>query len=120
MDVVGSEELSAEDPPVVRIINLILLNALRKGATEIRVEPDEEGVVVSYKIEGELLSELAPPKALHEGIVARLKITSGLDPVAHDAQGGELPLIVGRNDERKFRINFEPTPFGEKVTIHLV
>lgn len=120
MDVVGSEERSAEDAPVVRVINLILLNAIRKEATEIQIEPDQESLVVNYRLEGELASEMAPPKKMHEGIVARLKVMSGLNLTKHDEpQEGELPLIVGRNEEKKFRIRFEPTPLGEKVVIWL-
>ena len=118
MSEVEKLERLAEDAPIVRVVNLIFTNAIRKEATEIRGEPDE-GFVVSYMLEGQLMTEMVLPKKMGVAAVARLKVMSHLDLVKHDSQEGELPLLVGRNDERKFRIKFEPAQFGEKVTIRI-
>lgn len=119
--VVGSEERLAEDPPVVHVVNLILLGAIRKGATEIRIEPDQEGPMVDYLIEGCVFGEMAPPKKMHEAIVARLKVMSHLNLANHDVrQEGQFRQMVGAGREQDFRVVVEPTSFGEKVTLLLI
>ncbi len=105
--------LTAEDLPIIRIVNLILVGAINKGATEISVVPDEEGVVVVYLIDGELLWELAPPKQHHAGVVARFRALSQLDSAQ---QEGRFPFKFGGRN-RIIHLTIEPTPFGEKVTI---
>ncbi len=72
-------ERASEDAPVVRLVNMILLNAIKKGASDIHVEPYEKKLRVRYRIDGVLLEEMAPPLKLKAAIVSRLKIMSSLD-----------------------------------------
>ena len=82
----GGEELNlmelekaSEDAPVVRLVNMILLNAIKKGASDIHVEPYEKKLRIRYRIDGVLIDEMAPPLKLKNAITSRLKIMSQLD-----------------------------------------
>src|SRR5262245_10602551 len=72
-------EKAAEGAPVVRLVNAILLNAIKKGASDIHVEPYEKKLRVRYRVDGVLIEEMQPPMKLKAAIASRLKIMSSLD-----------------------------------------
>src|SRR5690606_40580663 len=72
-------ERASEDAPVVRLVNVVLLNAIRKGASDIHIEPYEKKLRVRYRIDGVLHEEMTPPLKLKNALSSRLKIMSQLD-----------------------------------------
>jgi len=114
-------ERASEDAPVVRLVNMILLNAIKKGASDIHVEPYEKKLRVRYRIDGVLLEEMAPPLKLKAAIVSRLKIMSSLDIAERRLpQDGRIKLKLGKGREMDFRVSVLPTLWGEKVVMRLL
>ncbi|MBI5502981.1 MAG: type IV-A pilus assembly ATPase PilB [Deltaproteobacteria bacterium] len=120
VNVLELEKLS-EDAPVVRLVNLLLINAIRKGASDIHVEPYEKFLRVRYRVDGVLLEEMQPPKKMQNAICSRLKIMSSLDIAERRLpQDGRIKLRVGKDKEMDFRVSVLPTLFGEKVVLRLL
>jgi type IV pilus assembly protein PilB len=120
INVLELEKLS-EDAPVVRLVNLLLINAIRKGASDIHVEPYEKFLRVRYRVDGVLLEEMQPPKKMQNAICSRLKIMSQLDIAERRLpQDGRIKLRVGKDKEMDFRVSVLPTLFGEKVVLRLL
>jgi len=120
VNVLELEKLS-EDAPVVRLVNLLLINAIRKGASDIHVEPYEKFLRVRYRIDGVLIEEMQPPKKMQNAICSRLKIMSQLDIAERRLpQDGRIKLRVGKDKEMDFRVSVLPTLFGEKVVLRLL
>ena len=114
-------ERASEDAPVVRLVNMILLNAIKKGASDIHVEPYEKKLRVRYRVDGVLLEEMAPPLKLKNAIVSRLKIMSSLDIAERRLpQDGRIKLKLGKGREMDFRVSVLPTLWGEKVVLRLL
>ncbi len=114
-------ERASEDAPVVRLCNAILLNAIKKGASDIHVEPYEKSLRVRYRIDGVLHSEMAPPVKLKNAIASRLKIMSKLDIAERRLpQDGRIKLKLGKGREMDFRVSALPTLWGEKIVLRLL
>jgi type IV pilus assembly protein PilB len=114
-------EKAAEGAPVVRLVNAILLNAIKKGASDIHVEPYEKRVRVRYRIDGVLIEEGAPPIKLRSAIASRLKIMSSLDIAERRLpQDGRIKLKLGKGREMDFRVSVLPTLWGEKIVLRLL
>ncbi len=114
-------EKASEDAPVVRLVNMILLNAIKKGASDIHVEPYEKKLRVRYRVDGVLLEEMAPPLKLKAALVSRLKIMSSLDIAERRLpQDGRIKLKLGKGREMDFRVSVLPTIWGEKVVLRLL
>ncbi|MED5371834.1 MAG: type IV-A pilus assembly ATPase PilB [Myxococcota bacterium] len=114
-------EKSAGDAPVVKLVNLILLDAIRKGASDIHVEPYEKQMRIRYRIDGLLYEVMKPPIKLKHAIVSRLKIMSSLDIAERRLpQDGRIKLKMGRGKEMDFRVSVLPTMWGEKVVLRLL
>ena len=120
INVVDLERQSGE-APVIRLVNYILLNAIKKGASDIHVEPYEKSFRVRYRIDGVLYEELNPPLKLKNAIISRLKIMSQLDIAERRLpQDGRIKLKLGKGKELDFRVSVLPTLFGEKVVLRLL
>ncbi|MFO8070883.1 MAG: type IV-A pilus assembly ATPase PilB [Polyangia bacterium] len=120
MNVLELEKMS-EDAPVVRLVNLILINAIKKGASDIHVEPYEKALRVRYRIDGVLHEEMQPPLKLKNALTSRLKIMSRLDIAERRLpQDGRIKLKLGKGREMDFRVSVLPTLFGEKVVLRLL
>jgi len=127
VDSSGLEELSeaelrdrAEDAPIVKLVNLILGQAIAERATDIHIEPLEHKVVVRYRVDGVLYDTTMPPKRFHEAIVVRIKILSEMDVAER-----RVPLdgrFTARFEERDVdvRVSTLPTIYGEKVAMRLL
>ncbi|CAN94630.1 MULTISPECIES: type IV-A pilus assembly ATPase PilB [Sorangium] len=114
-------EKAAEGAPVVRLVNAILLNAIKKGASDIHVEPYEKKLRVRYRIDGVLMEEMQPPIKLKNAISSRLKIMSSLDIAERRLpQDGRIKLKMGRGREMDFRVSVLPTIWGEKIVLRLL
>jgi type IV pilus assembly protein PilB len=114
-------EKAAEGAPVVRLVNAILLNAIKKGASDIHVEPYEKKLRVRYRVDGVLMEEMQPPLKLKNAISSRLKIMSSLDIAERRLpQDGRIKLKMGKGKEMDFRVSVLPTIWGEKIVLRLL
>jgi type IV pilus assembly protein PilB len=114
-------EKSAEEAPVVKLVNLILLDAIKKGASDIHVEPYEKDFRVRFRIDGVLYEVMKPPMKLKNAILSRLKIMAELDISERRLpQDGRIKLKLGKGKEMDFRVSVCPTLFGEKVVLRLL
>jgi type IV pilus assembly protein PilB len=114
-------EKAAEGAPVVRLVNAILLNAIKKGASDIHVEPYEKKLRVRYRVDGVLIEEMQPPLKLKNAIASRLKIMSSLDIAERRLpQDGRIKLKMGKGKEMDFRVSVLPTIWGEKIVMRLL
>ena len=114
-------EKASEDAPVVRLVNMILLNAIKKGASDIHIEPYEKKLRVRYRVDGVLIEEMTPPLKLKNAIASRLKIMSQLDIAERRLpQDGRIKLKLGKGREMDFRVSVLPTLWGEKIVMRLL
>ncbi len=114
-------EKASEDAPVVRLVNVLLLNAIRKGASDIHAEPYEKRLRVRYRVDGVLHEEMSPPVKLKNALVSRIKIMSQLDIAERRLpQDGRIKLKLGKGREMDFRVSILPTMWGEKVVMRLL
>jgi len=114
-------ERASEDAPVVRLCNAVLLNAIKKRASDIHIEPYEKQMRVRYRIDGVLHEEMHPPMKLKNAISSRLKIMSSLDIAERRLpQDGRIKLKLGKGKEMDFRVSVMPTLFGEKICMRLL
>jgi type IV pilus assembly protein PilB len=114
-------EKQSEDAPVVKLVNMMLLNAIKKGASDIHVEPYEKKLRVRYRVDGVLIEEMTPPLKLKNAISSRLKIMSSLDIAERRLpQDGRIKLKLGKGREMDFRVSVLPTLWGEKIVLRLL
>ncbi len=118
---VGSLAKASEDAPVVKLVNLILMEAVRKGASDIHIEPYEKSMRIRYRVDGVLQEQMKPPVKLKNAISSRLKIMSSLDIAERRLpQDGRIKLKYGKGKEMDFRVSVCPTLFGEKIVLRLL
>ena len=118
---VGDLENAAEQAPVVKLVNLILVDAIKRGASDIHIEPYEKAFRVRYRVDGVLYEVMKPPMKLKNAIISRLKIMSKLDIAERRLpQDGRIKLKRGHGQEMDFRVSVLPTLFGEKVVLRLL
>ena len=114
-------EKSAGDAPVVKLVNLILLDAIRKNASDIHVEPYERQLRIRYRIDGVLYEVMKPPVKLKHAITTRIKVMSSLDIAERRLpQDGRIKLKMGRGKEMDFRVSVLPCIWGEKIVMRLL
>ena len=112
---------SSEEAPVVRLVNLVLIDAIKKGASDIHVEPYEKFFRIRYRIDGVCYEVMNPPVKLRGAITSRLKIMSEMDIAERRLpQDGRIKLKLGKEREMDFRVSCLPTLFGEKVVLRLL
>ncbi|MCG3202304.1 MAG: Type II secretion system protein E [Gammaproteobacteria bacterium] len=116
-----AEDSDIDDAPVVRFVNKVLLDAIKKGASDLHFEPYEKTFRVRLRIDG-ILTELAkPPVALANKIAARIKVMSRLDVSERRVpQDGRIKLKVSKNKAIDFRVSTCPTLYGEKVVLRIL
>ena len=111
----------AEDAPVVKLVNLILTDAIKKNASDIHIEPYEKSFRVRYRIDGVLYEVMKPPLKLKNALTSRVKIMSELDIAERRLpQDGRIKLKMGKGREMDFRVSVLPTLFGEKIVLRLL
>ncbi|MBU5612573.1 type IV-A pilus assembly ATPase PilB [Geomonas azotofigens] len=118
---VGSLERATEDAPVVKLVNLILTDAIKKKASDIHIEPYEKYFRVRYRIDGVLYEVMKPPLKLKNAITSRIKIMSELDIAERRLpQDGRIKIKLGGGKDMDFRVSVLPTLFGEKIVLRLL
>jgi type IV pilus assembly protein PilB len=114
----------SEDAPVVRLVNVLMVDALRRGASDIHIEPYEKELRIRFRIDGVLYDIMHPPMKMRDALISRLKIMSKLDiSEKRLPQDGRIKIKVkveARSRELDFRVSTLPTLFGEKVVLRLL
>jgi len=112
---------ATEEAPVVRLVNFILTDAIKKGASDIHIEPYEKLFRVRYRIDGVLHEVMKPPIKLKNAIASRIKIMSQLNIAERRLpQDGRIKLKLGKSREMDYRVSVLPTLYGEKVVMRLL
>ncbi|MCU0291900.1 MAG: type IV-A pilus assembly ATPase PilB [Thermoanaerobaculaceae bacterium] len=114
----------AEEAPVVRLVNIMLTDAIKRGASDIHVEPYEKAFRVRYRIDGLLREVMTPPLKLKDAVTSRIKVLAKLDIAEKRLpQDGRIRLkakVEGRTRELDYRVSSIPTVHGEKVVMRLL
>lgn len=111
---------SAEDAPVIRIVNSVLVEALRRSASDIHIEPMDKSIRLRYRVDGMLYECSSPPKALQSAIISRLKIMSNLDIAERRLPQDGRFKIRALNKEVDIRVSLLPTVHGEKIVMRIL
>ncbi len=117
-------EKAADEAPIVKLVNLILTDAVKKGASDIHVEPYEKEYRVRFRVDGILQTMMSPPMKLKDAITSRIKIMAKLDiSEKRLPQDGRIMLKVnlgGRKKQLDYRVSTLPTLWGEKIVMRLL
>src|SRR5262245_51345670 len=124
----GEEEISLQDlerateeAPVVRLVNALLTDAIKKRASDVHIEPYEKMLRGRFRMDGVLYEIMQPPVKLKNAITSRIKVMASLDIAERRMpQDGRIKLKLGSNREMDFRVSVLPTIFGEKVVLRLL
>ncbi len=120
----ASLEKAAEEAPIIKLVNLVLTDAVKRGASDIHVEPYEKEYRVRFRIDGILQNVMSPPMKLKDAITSRIKIMSKLDiSEKRLPQDGRIMIKYikdGKKKELDFRVSTVPTLFGEKIVMRLL
>ena len=121
---VSSLEKQGGEAPVIRLVNLMLMSAIQKGASDIHIEPYEKEFRVRFRIDGILYNVMAPPMKFRDAITSRIKIMAKLDIAEKRLpQDGRIKIrfaVDGATKEIDFRVSCLPTLFGEKIVLRLL
>jgi type IV pilus assembly protein PilB len=117
-------ERSAEEAPIVKLVNIILTDAVKRGASDIHIEPYEKEYRVRFRIDGVLQHIMSPPMKLKDAITSRIKIMAKMDiSEKRLPQDGRIMLkmqVGGKKKQLDYRVNCLPTLWGEKVVLRLL
>src|ERR1022692_1204319 len=115
---------AAEEAPIIKLCNLVLTDAVKRGASDIHIEPYEKEYRVRFRIDGVLQNVMAPPMKLKDAITSRIKIMAKLDiSEKRLPQDGRIMIKYLRDGKKKeldFRVSTVPTLFGEKIVMRLL
>ncbi|GAK51966.1 type IV-A pilus assembly ATPase PilB [Candidatus Moduliflexus flocculans] len=113
--------LEAENAPVIKLVNGILLNAVKRKVSDIHIEPYEKAYRVRYRLDGSLHQVMGLPLSLKNAITSRIKIMSQLDIAEKRLpQDGRIKLKIGKRKDMDYRVSILPTLFGEKIVMRLL
>ena len=117
----GPTQSDAEDAPVVKYVNKILVDAINKGASDIHFEPYEKRYRIRYRIDGILQEVASPPVNIAGKLTARVKVMSRMDIAERRVpQDGRIKLKLSKKRAIDFRVNTCPTLFGEKIVLRIL
>jgi type IV pilus assembly protein PilB len=120
LEELGSDP-AVDETPVVRFINKVLLDAIRKGASDIHFEPYETRYRIRYRLDGVLKNVAGPPIQMARRLSSRLKVMAGLDIAEKRVpQDGRIKLNLSRNKSIDFRVSTCPMMFGEKIVLRIL
>ncbi len=129
LDITGGDEAIAQseinsdidDAPIVRFVNKILLDAIKKGASDIHMEPYEKHFRIRFRADGMLYQVASPPANIATRIVSRVKVMSRMDIAERRVpQDGRIKMTISKHRAIDFRVNTCPTLFGEKVVLRIL
>lgn len=110
----------ARQTPVIRLVNMILFEALRRNASDVHVHPMEERLAIRFRVDGMLVDAFAPPLSLASAISSRLKVMTELDIAnRHSPQDGQTTVRIGQK-KIDIRLSVIPTIFGERIVLRLL
>lgn len=117
---ISNLEETAGQPPVVKLVNSLLYNAVHENASDIHIEPDDKRLRVRYRVDGRLYEKMRPPHQMHAALVSRIKIMAELDIAQRrlPQDGGIHVLMEGRPID--LRVSVMPGHYGEKVVIRII
>jgi type IV pilus assembly protein PilB len=122
-----SEEVDIEEATaagaelgIIKLVNILIANAIRDRASDIHIEPMEHALAVRYRIDGDLKKVMSPPKAFHLAIVARIKILSQLDIAERRLPQDGRMVVKIRHREVDIRVSILPSVFGEKAVLRIL
>ncbi len=117
-------EKAAEEAPIIKLVNLILTDSVKRGASDIHVEPYENEMRVRFRVDGVLQTVMSPPLKLRDAITSRMKIMAKLDIAEKRLpQDGRIMIKYkadGKKKELDFRVSTVPTLYGEKIVLRLL
>jgi type IV pilus assembly protein PilB len=117
----GVERADVEDAPIVRFVNKVMLDAIKRGASDIHFEPYERSYRIRFRLDGVLKEVANPPAQLSVKLAARLKVMSRLDIAERRVpQDGRIKMKISKNRAIDFRVSTCPTLFGEKIVMRLL
>jgi len=120
-DAPGGVDVKGDDTPVVRFVNKILVDAIKRGASDIHFEPYENEYRVRFRMDGMLSTVAKPPVKLNARMSSRLKVMSSLDIAERRVpQDGRIKLNLSKTRSMDFRVSTCPTLFGEKVVLRML
>jgi type IV pilus assembly protein PilB len=126
LEEISAEALSrqGEEAPVIKLVNVVLMSAISKGASDIHIEPYEKEYRIRYRIDGILYNIMSPPLKMRDAITSRIKIMAKLDIAEKRLpQDGRIKIRFSDNGTPKdidFRVSCLPTLFGEKIVMRLL
>jgi type IV pilus assembly protein PilB len=114
-------EKASEEAPVIKLVNHLLMDSIRKGASDIHIEPYEKSLRVRYRIDGVLYDVMHPPVKLKNAVTSRVKVMSNLDIAERRLpQDGRIKVKMAQNRTMEYRVSVVPTLFGEKVVMRIL
>jgi type IV pilus assembly protein PilB len=117
----GVERADVEDAPIVRFVNKVMLDAIKRGASDIHFEPYERAYRIRFRLDGVLKEVASPPVQLAIKLAARLKVMSRLDIAERRVpQDGRIKMRITKNRAIDFRVSTCPTLFGEKIVMRIL
>jgi type IV pilus assembly protein PilB len=120
-DMPEEDTSDVEDAPVVRFVNKVLLDAIKRGASDVHFEPYEKIFRVRTRLDGVLSEVATPPVALANKVCARLKVMSRMDIAERRVpQDGRIKMRLSKNRAIDFRVNTCPTLYGEKIVLRIL
>src|SRR5439155_7536140 len=112
---------ATEEAPVVRLVNAVMTDAIRKRASDIHIEPYEKVLRIRFRVDGVLYEIMQPPLRLKNAITSRIKVMANLDIAERRLpQDGRIKMKLSGNKEMDFRVSVLPTMAGEKVVLRLL
>jgi len=129
LDITGGDEETTkseahsdiDDAPIVRFVNKILLDAIKKGASDIHMEPYEKNFRIRFRADGMLYQVASPPTNIASRIISRIKVMSKMDIAERRVpQDGRIKMTISKHRAIDFRVNTCPTLFGEKVVLRIL
>jgi len=117
---IASLDADAEGAPIIKLANYVIFNAVREGASDIHIEPDDGQLRIRYRIDGRLIEKLKPPAPLQAALVSRIKIMASMDISERrlPQDGGIHVKMEGRPID--LRVSTLPNKFGEKVVLRII
>src|SRR5210317_298502 len=115
------ESYSYSDAPIIKLVNGILIKAVKDGVSDIHVEPYEKNLQVRYRLDGSLYKSMNLPLSIKNALISRVKILANLDITERRVpQDGRIKMKLGRNKAVDFRVSTLPTLFGESIVLRIL
>lgn len=117
----GPEQFSASDAPIIKLVNGILIKAVRDGVSDVHIEPYEKNLQVRYRLDGSLYKSMNLPVGIKNALTSRMKILATLDITERRVpQDGRIKMRIGRNKVVDFRVSTLPTLWGESIVLRIL